>query len=175
MNDTLRPTRWFYLVTVSWGLGGGLSVVAAHALGNTPRTRALMIVLAYAALVIGSFVTVRRVGSYGRRFGLGLGAFMLATLVVDGYVLAVLNPVMLGASLWEHAWRLGFMAALGILATAIPLALGASIARFGGGQGASRGPLIDNPDHGRRDSDRPEDTALQADAAGIVSPVLLEG
>jgi hypothetical protein len=133
MKSARNPAKSFYIVAVLWGLFGGLSVVAAEAF-STPRIRAGMIVLAYAAVVIGSSIAVRHADSRGRRFLLGFGAFMLATAVMYGYIIAVVNPAALGFPFWEHAWRFGFMAALGIIATAIPLTLLSSIERFGGGK-----------------------------------------
>jgi hypothetical protein len=150
---------------------GGLSIAASDAFG-TPRTRAIMIILAYAGFVIGSAIAVRHAGGYIRRFGLGLSAFTVATVVVCGYLVGIVNPYAFDAPFSVLAWRFGFLSALGIVATAVPLALGALFGRFGGGQGASRAPLKTKPAH-RDDSNHHGGMRRQADASGTVSPIIV--
>jgi len=91
---------------------------------------------------------------------------LLATALTYGYMIVVVNPVLLGDAYGEHAWRLSFIAALGVLATAVPLALDASVGRFGRGQGGSRAPLTEDAPEGQdRDHDRNNPMAATATAS----------
>jgi hypothetical protein len=90
----------------------------------------------YGTLVVGSSIAFKRAGRRMWRFTLGLAAFMSATLVPYVYIAAVISPFALTMPLWEHAWRLGFMLAVGTLVIGMPLVVGALIDVARGGPGA---------------------------------------
>jgi hypothetical protein len=152
MNLALARTRGSVVIAAAWGILGGVFLVMGQAWG-VPRTRASLIFLVFASVVIGSAITLRRSGSRPRRFALGLGAFMLATLILYLYIGVVVNPHVLNLPVWDHAWRLGLILAVGALATGAALVLGAGIRALGGGPGASSGTKAEPPTRSLRPTD----------------------
>ena len=152
MGSGVARTKRSVVIGAAWGILGGVVLVMGHAWG-VPRTRASLIFLAFASVVIGSAITLRRSGSRPRRFALGLGAFMLAALILYFYIGVVVNPHVLNLSVWDHAWRLSFMLAVGALATGAALLLGAGIGALGGGFGASPDTRAEPPTRSQRPAD----------------------
>jgi hypothetical protein len=118
------------------GLLAGVGLVAMLGLAG-PRSHVWLTYGIYGGLVLVSGIGLRRAGARVRRFMLGLGAFMVATLVPYVYVSVVVNPKLLAMPLWEHVWRLGTMLGIGAIVTALPLALGAVAGGLGGGPGSA--------------------------------------
>jgi hypothetical protein len=152
MNSALARTNRPVVIAAAWGIVGGVFLVMGQARG-VPRTRASLIVLVFASVVIGSALTLKRSGSRPRRFALGLGAFMLATLTLYLYIGVVVNPHVLNLPVWDHAWRLSVMLAVGALATGAALLLGAGIRALGGGTGASPDTKAEPPTRSQRPTD----------------------
>jgi hypothetical protein len=152
MKSASARTRWSVVIAAAWGMLGGVFLVMGQAWG-TPRTRALLISLAFVSVVIGSTITLGRSGSRLRRFGLGCGAFMLATLISYFYMGVVVNPHKLNLPVWDHAWRLSFMLAVGALATGAAMVVGAGIRALGGGPGGSPDTRAQPPARIQRSTD----------------------
>ncbi len=104
---TRRPMAF----TLALGLMGGAALVATA--WNT--SRGPMVLLPYGALMIATaaYLRLERVPGFVRRFGLALGTFMVATLILYLSIgaLAAKSLFLLPAS--EHAWRLALMLAIG--------------------------------------------------------------
>ncbi|MGH7583755.1 MAG: hypothetical protein ACREL5_11070 [Gemmatimonadales bacterium] len=83
------------------------------------------ILIPYALFVVGIGVVVRstQVMSYRDRFTISLGAFMIASAAFYLYVCLVLVPRtehhLPPVSLLGHAWRLGFLLAIGAVFSAL--------------------------------------------------------
>jgi hypothetical protein len=152
MSSALARRKRSVVIAATWGIVGGVFLVMGQAWG-VPRTRASLIFLVFASVVIGPAITLRRSGSRLRRFALGLGAFMLATLILYLYIGVVVNPHVLNLPVWDHAWRLSFMLAVGALATGAALVLGAGIRALGGGSGASPHTKTEPPTRSQRTTD----------------------
>jgi hypothetical protein len=94
MNDT-RPAHPFLVATLVGILGGGALILT-----TILTRRGQMVFLPYGTLVvaIALYLRSRRIPSFGSRFGASLLAFMLASIVLDCYLIAVVNPSVLRAS-----------------------------------------------------------------------------
>ena len=112
-NASERP---FAFITALGLLGGGALITTVSI-----TTRGPMIFLPYAALVLatGAYLRVEKVRPFARRFGLALGAFMAATLILYIFIGVVANArALVEISLVGHAWRLGLMLGIGSLLSA---------------------------------------------------------
>jgi glucose uptake protein GlcU len=74
-----------------------------------------MVFLPYAAIVVIGAIYLRReqVTPFFRRFGMALGAFMVATALFYLYIVTVAKTAAVDVSLIGHAWRIGLMLAIG--------------------------------------------------------------
>jgi len=97
--------------TLALGLLGGGALIATA--WNT--THGPLVLVPYAALVLAAavYLRVERVQYFGRRFGMTLGVFMFATVLFYLYVGLFTAKTLFIIPLWGHAWRLGFMLAIG--------------------------------------------------------------
>jgi hypothetical protein len=100
-----------------------LSVVAAAAMiGTTLLTRrGPMILIPYAALMLGiaAYFRRRHIGPFTTRFVVALTAFMLASVILETYVVVFVNPAARQAPLWHHLWPLAAFLGIGSLASAL--------------------------------------------------------
>jgi hypothetical protein len=104
---THRPVAF----TLALGLlGGAALIVTSWAISRGP-----IVLLPYAALVLvtAAYLRIERVQHFARRFGLALGSFMVATIVLYLFIGLVSAKTLFVISLWGHAWRLGIMLAMG--------------------------------------------------------------
>ena len=111
MTALLSPAKRPVPLALALGvLGGGALIMTEWLSTNGP-----LIFVPYAALVLSSLVAVRLAGwpEFSRRFVAAFGAFMVATVVLYVFVGAVLAGTLSDIPAWGHAWRLGFMAAIG--------------------------------------------------------------
>lgn len=126
-------------------LMGALGVLgSALVIGSaTWFTSGRYIVVPYARLVVGTGAVLRssRVESFSDRFAIGLGAFMIVTVAHYLYMTLVEIPRFTHhyppISLFGHAWRLGFMLAIGIALNAA-LAVVSAAPRDGAALAAGR-------------------------------------
>jgi hypothetical protein len=104
---THRPLAF----ALALGLLGGGALITTESMTR----RGPMVFLPYAALVITTAVYLRieQVRPFWRRFNLAFGAFMFATVVLYLFIGLVKAKTLLLIPIWGHAWRLGFMAAIG--------------------------------------------------------------
>jgi hypothetical protein len=97
-------------------LGGGALILTTML-----TRRGQMIFLPYGALIaaIALYVRSRRVTSYATRFSASLCGFMLASIILYGYLITAVNPHMLHVSLWRNVWPLLVFALIGSVTSAI--------------------------------------------------------
>jgi hypothetical protein len=92
------------------GLIGGLALVSVPLLG----LRGPMIYVPYTVLVLLlAFLSGLLQLDRAQRFRLVFTGFMVSSLVLYLYLIVIENPSALGIPLLGHAWRLGFLAAIG--------------------------------------------------------------
>ncbi len=96
---------------LSLGLLGGGALIATVSLS----TRGPLIYIPYAAIVLASAAYLRfeRVQPFATRFGLSLGAFMVATILLYLFIGLFHAKTLFVISLLGHAWRLGLMLLIG--------------------------------------------------------------
>lgn len=96
---------------LSLGLLGGAALIATVSLS----TRGPLIYIPYAAIVLTSAAYLRfeRVQPFGMRFGLALGSFMVATVLLYLFIGIFHAKTLLVISPLGHAWRLGLMLLIG--------------------------------------------------------------
>jgi hypothetical protein len=102
---TMRQPLGF---TLALGVGGGLLLAASQAFTQGP---AVLVIYALVPVFAAFYLRLVPVDGFIRRYLVGVGSFMLATVIV--YI--SLN-FMLGLgriSWWGHAWRLGLMFIIG--------------------------------------------------------------
>lgn len=105
------------------GIAGAAAIIAA----NDLSTFGPLVLLPYGAMLIAVAVYLRRQGiaGFGARFGVVLSTFMVATVAVYVWILAVDNPAALRVGLWSLAWPLLFMLGVGaVLSAAIAAVTG---------------------------------------------------
>lgn len=104
-------------LALSLGVCGGAALVLSHAFFTPGK----YVLLPYAALVLAIAVVVRaeRMESYARRFAVGLGAFVIASLA--HYAAVALSPMTSSLSVGGHASRLSLLLAIGV-AVNLPVA-----------------------------------------------------
>lgn len=113
MMTLLAPYNPAIRLGTTIGVIGGLALVSVPLLG----LRGPMIYVPYTLLVLllallsGVFKFDR-----WRRFQLVFTGFMVASVVLYLYVIFIDNPSALDIPLWGHAWRLGFLSAVGAAA-----------------------------------------------------------
>jgi len=113
-NATQRPLAFILALGT---LGGAALIVTLFVTSRGP-----IVFLPYAAIVLTGLVYLRveRVRPFAKRFTLSLGSFMLATIVFYVFNIARSSA---DISILGHAWRLGFMLAVGSV-------LGAAVAQL---------------------------------------------
>jgi hypothetical protein len=91
-------------------LGGSALIVATFLTHRGP-----VIFVPYTAIVLitAAYLRLEHVTPFRRRFGIALGVFMVATLVFHLFITAFKAKTILKISLFGHAWRIGFMLAIG--------------------------------------------------------------
>jgi len=96
---------------LSLGLLGGAALIATVSVS----TRGPLIYIPYAAIVVTSALYLRfeRVQPFAMRFGLALGAFMVATLLLYLFIGFFHAKTLFVIPLLGHAWRLGLMLLMG--------------------------------------------------------------
>jgi hypothetical protein len=98
-------------LAVSLGLLGGTALVLANMFFLSGK----YLLLPYAVFVVAIAIVLKstKVQTYAQRFGVGFGAFMLATFALYLFVIFVDVPRAGGhpTMTWalEHAWRLGLL------------------------------------------------------------------
>jgi len=104
---TRRPVAF----TLALGLLGGAGLIAT--VWNTDRGP--MVFLPYGALIIATaaYLRAERVPGFMRRFGLALGTFMVATLILYMFIGLLAAKTLLVMPAWEHMWRLALLVATG--------------------------------------------------------------
>jgi len=108
------------LFVILAGVVGGSALIATTLLTR----RGPMIFLPYAALTVAValYLYWRRIDSFGIRFNASLGAFMIATIILQAYTIVIVNPAALHTPLWHKIWPLGVFLLIGS-------ALGAVVAK----------------------------------------------
>jgi hypothetical protein len=104
---TRRPVAF----TLALGLlGGGALITTVWSTSRGP-----MVLFPYAALVLvtAAYLRLEHVQHFRRRFGLALGSFMVATVVLYLFIGLVAANTLFIITPWGHAWRLGIMLAIG--------------------------------------------------------------
>jgi hypothetical protein len=107
----LRTLSWRGLsLALALGAFGGAVLVFASGV----RWFGPAMILPYAAVVLGTTVAIRaeRFSHFAERFFVGLLAFMIASLAV--YVAVIVQLPSSGIPVWHHAWRLAFLAGVGV-------------------------------------------------------------
>lgn len=109
---TARPIAF----VASLGVLGGAALIATVSLSR----RGPMIYLPYTAIVLTAAFYLRseHVQGFATRFGLALGAFMLATVIVYLFIGLYSAKTLFVISLAGHAWRLALMFGVGALLSA---------------------------------------------------------
>jgi O-antigen/teichoic acid export membrane protein len=112
MNLSTALTRRT-IASLSLGLLGGAALIATESM----TTRGPMIFIPYGILVLGSLAWLRseKIHPFRQRFTVALGAFMLATTILMGWLITVANPAALTTPIWNKVWPLLMMLALGVL------------------------------------------------------------
>lgn len=115
MSVTGTATNRSAAFILSLGVLGGGALITTAAVSH----RGPLVFLPYAAIVIISAVILRAeaVQPFSRRFLLGLGAFMLATLIFYLFV-AKVSRGLTEISILGHAWRIGLMVVIGSILSA---------------------------------------------------------
>lgn len=115
MNQT-SPARSFFVAAFVGGLGGGALILTTML-----TRRGQMIFLPYGALIItiALYLRWRRVASFATRFGASVVAFMLASIIMDSYIITIVNPAVLRGSLWHLVWPMGVFLLMGSVVSAI--------------------------------------------------------
>jgi len=105
-------TRRALSLAVALGALGGAALVLSAMFITGPGKS---ILLTWAAVVVGTTVAIRaeRLSSFSTRFAVGLVAFVISSLAL--YVALVLSPQTAHLGFGGHAWRVGFIVALGAL------------------------------------------------------------
>jgi hypothetical protein len=111
MTGTKTATGGSVRFAVALGALGGAALIVTAML----TTRGPMVFLPYAAIVVIGAIYLRReqVTPFFRRFGMALGAFMVATALFYLYIVTVAKTAAVDVSLIGHAWRIGLMLAIG--------------------------------------------------------------
>jgi hypothetical protein len=109
-------TRRTIAASLSLGLLGGAALIATESM----TTRGPMIFIPYGILVLGSLTWLRseKIRPFAQRFSVALGAFMLATTILMGWLITVANPAALTTPIWNKVWPMLMMLALGALFSA---------------------------------------------------------
>ena len=125
---THRPIAF----AIALGFIGGAALIVA----TVVTTRGPLQLLPYVALVLATAAYLRLEGVRGfmRRFGIALGAFMLATVVLYLFIGLVHARTLFSIPLLGHAWRLGLMLLIGG-------ALSAAVAQLTSTAGGSDRPI----------------------------------
>ena len=99
-------------LAVALGAVGGAALVLSAMFITGPGKN---ILLTCALVVVGTTVAVRaeRLSSFSTRFAIGLIAFVISSLAL--YVALALSPQTVHLGVGGHAWRVGFVVALGAL------------------------------------------------------------
>jgi hypothetical protein len=115
MSVTGTATNRSAAFVLSLGVLGGGALITTAAVSH----RGPLVFLPYTAIVIISAVILRAeaVQPFSRRFLLGLGSFMLATLIFYLFVSTVSRGVS-EIPILGHAWRIGFMVVIGSILSA---------------------------------------------------------
>ncbi len=105
-------TRRALSLAVALGALGGAALVLSAMFITGPGKN---ILLTWALVVVGTTVAVRaeRLSSFFTRFAVGLIAFVISSLAL--YVALAFSPQTSHLGLGGHAWRVGFIVALGAL------------------------------------------------------------
>jgi len=127
-QEELQMTQNKYLISdrpglfaMVFGLVGGIALI----LTINSTTNGPAIFLPYTLLMIAAipFLKLSHIQSFKKRFALGMGVFMNATVVLYLYITLVINPDGMGLwtaqysllrNIWEHIWRLGLMFWIGV-------------------------------------------------------------
>jgi hypothetical protein len=115
MNKPISD-RSFLFAAVVGVLGGGVLIVT-----TILTRRGQMIFLPYGAMIVAMmlYFRSRRVASFAVRFGAAAGSLMVASLIMDVYLVTIVNPAVLRGSLWHIVWPLGVYLLLSSAASTI--------------------------------------------------------
>jgi len=105
-------------VALALGILGGAALIMTTELTNTGPA----IYIPYAVLIIAIFTTLRSIHwpELSKRFTTSFLAFMVSTVILYLFITTVSAGTLFEITIWGHAWRLGFMAAIGgILSLAV--------------------------------------------------------
>ena len=109
MNQTISGRSFLFATFI--GILGGVALILTTMLTR----RGQMIFLPYGALIAAVVLYFRwhRVPSFATRFGASLGAIMLSSIIMDSYIITIVNPGVLRGSLWHIVWPLGIFLLIG--------------------------------------------------------------
>jgi hypothetical protein len=107
MNDQVRHSM---TLALSLGVLGGAVVVLSF-LFFTPG-KYLLIPYAMVVVTTTAIIRAERIAPFAHRFIVGLGAFMMTSIAL--YVAAGVSANVASLSILGHAWRLGFLLAVGV-------------------------------------------------------------
>ncbi|MEK6375023.1 MAG: hypothetical protein AABO58_20315 [Acidobacteriota bacterium] len=116
MNES-RSVRPFLFATLI-GIIGGAALILTTFLSR----RGQMIFLPYGLLITAVsfyFYSHPLVSSFRARFGVSLAAFMLATIILDTYLVVIVNPSALHGPIWHYVWPLGVLLLIGFVVSAV--------------------------------------------------------
>lgn len=115
MNEA-RPAHPFLVAAIVGILGGGALILTTML-----TRRGQMVFLPYGALIVAValYLRSRRILSFGSRFGASLLAFMLASIVLEYYLIAYVNPSVLSAWFRHIVLPFGAFLLIGSVTSAI--------------------------------------------------------
>ena len=111
------PVRQLGVIAGAAGLLGGAALIAAEGLSTVGP----LVLVPYTLLVLGTALVLQRWGEQRTvvRFTVILAAFMLATVLLVAYIVAVEPTARRTITLSGYTWRLGMMLGIGAVASAI--------------------------------------------------------
>lgn len=122
MEHVIPQNQWVRNPNVTLMLALGVLGGTVIILSQMFFLRGKYLLLAYAGVVIATGIILKttKVTRYGQRFGIGLGAFMLASLSHYVFLQVAERTSLTPLTFLGHTWRIGFMLVIG---AAINLAL----------------------------------------------------